>query len=181
MTLESVRFRPHWKPDDESQVLGLVRLVAEVTHENPSASRWLELGCYGGESAQLVLAATNQITLLHAVDQWGEAVEATSRRLAREIVGGRAMVFRSSTADFARQAVGDGRRYDVVYIDADHTYEGARADIEAFVPLIAFGGHLCGHDYHDRLPGVRQAVDEFAARLGVVPRIYQDSSWAVRL
>lgn len=55
---------------------------------------------------------------------------------------------------------------DFVYIDADHRYEHAKADIAAWWPAIRPGGLLCGHDYLDGFDGhtqfgVKQAVDEF--------------------
>jgi hypothetical protein len=55
------------------------------------------------------------------------------------------------------QAYG-GERPAMVFIDADHTYEGAKEDISwavgAGVPIIA------GHDYSELWPGVQRAVDE---------------------
>ena len=37
--------------------------------------------------------------------------------------------------------------FDFVYIDADHSYEAARADILAWLPLVRTGGIIAGHDY----------------------------------
>lgn len=47
-----------------------------------------------------------------------------------------------------------------VFIDADHTYEACKEDIEAWWPHVAPGGVLIGHDYHS-FPGVKKAADEF--------------------
>lgn len=50
---------------------------------------------------------------------------------------------------------------DLVFIDADHSYDGVLADIRAYVPLVRPGGILAGHDYTtDVHPGVRRAVDD---------------------
>lgn len=47
---------------------------------------------------------------------------------------------------------------DMVFIDADHSYEVIKEDIKAWYPkAIKF---FCGHDYH--LLGVKKAVDEFS-------------------
>lgn len=61
-------------------------------------------------------------------------------------------------------------QFDFVYLDADHTYEGAKADIAAWWPKVRPGGVLAGHDYlkavvgvHKLRIGVMQAVDEFIA------------------
>jgi len=50
---------------------------------------------------------------------------------------------------------------DFVFIDALHTYDAVKADIRAWYPKVRPGGIVAGHDYN--WPGVRQAVDEFAA------------------
>jgi len=64
------------------------------------------------------------------------------------------------------------RSFDMVFIDGDHSYEGARYDIEHSLPLLRPGGILVLHDYdrESRLGpeyaegelalGVTRAVDE---------------------
>lgn len=72
------------------------------------------------------------------------------------------------------------RAANLVFVDGDHSYEGAKGDIEGWLPCIAKGGFLAVHDYQkERLfhegdsqeylddrphpkpwPGVNQAVDE---------------------
>ena len=36
---------------------------------------------------------------------------------------------------------------DAIYIDANHTYEAAKQDIELWYPKVRKGGMICGHDY----------------------------------
>ena len=67
---------------------------------------------------------------------------------------------------------------DMVFIDADHSYEGCKADILSWLPNLKSGGILAVHDYRkaevfarpddgrkkphpQSWPGVDQAVDEF--------------------
>lgn len=62
---------------------------------------------------------------------------------------------------------------DMVFVDGEHSYEGCKADIEAWLPLIKPGGIIAVHDYGKAAippnpngphpvawPGVDQAVDE---------------------
>jgi hypothetical protein len=57
--------------------------------------------------------------------------------------------------------------FDWVYIDADHTYEGVRGDLEAYYRTVKPRGFLAGDDYGTPgwwEDGVTRAVDEFAGR-----------------
>jgi len=54
---------------------------------------------------------------------------------------------------------------DMVYIDANHSYEGVQADLSAWYDKVKPGGIISGDDYGGAtFPGVTQAVDEFIAR-----------------
>jgi cephalosporin hydroxylase len=50
--------------------------------------------------------------------------------------------------------------FDMVFIDADHSYESVLADIRAWMPKIRDGGMIAGHDYVESQPGVKKAVHE---------------------
>lgn len=53
--------------------------------------------------------------------------------------------------------------FDLIFIDADHSYEAVKADIEAWWPKLKVGGILCFHDYDHNgrsWPGVHDAVHE---------------------
>jgi predicted O-methyltransferase YrrM len=57
---------------------------------------------------------------------------------------------------------------DVLFIDGDHSYEGAKADFERWGPHVREGGRLLFHDaidtgsYGNVYPGVQRAVEEVA-------------------
>lgn len=49
----------------------------------------------------------------------------------------------------------------LVYIDGDHTYEGARADIDSYWPKLVNGGIMAFHDAANPTYGVRDAIFDF--------------------
>lgn len=58
-----------------------------------------------------------------------------------------------------------------VFIDGDHSYEGCRDDIVAWLPKVRRGGILAGHDYSDTFPGVIKSANElFGGRLHTVSK-----------
>jgi hypothetical protein len=48
--------------------------------------------------------------------------------------------------------------FDMVFIDADHSYDAVKTDIAAWLPKIRKGGFISGHDYGHRYTGVKRAV-----------------------
>jgi len=62
----------------------------------------------------------------------------------------------------------DDGTLDIVYLDAGHTYDEVRADIQAWWPKVKPGEWLMGHDYHDHGNGVQQAVDRHCDECGLV-------------
>lgn len=68
-------------------------------------------------------------------------------------------------------------KYDFIYIDGLHTYEGVKDDIINYKPLVKEGGVIGGHDYgtpHNHLLGVTKAVDEM---FGKPDKTFKDGSW----
>jgi len=49
---------------------------------------------------------------------------------------------------------------DLIFIDGDHSYEGCRVDIEAWLPFLKPGGVMAFHDFGSRASGVTQAIFE---------------------
>jgi hypothetical protein len=62
--------------------------------------------------------------------------------------------------------------FDVIYIDADHSYEGCKADLKMSYKKIKNGGYIMGHDYEQNFEktenvynfGVNRAVNEFCQK-----------------
>lgn len=52
------------------------------------------------------------------------------------------------------------QRYDVLVIDADHSYEGVKSDYINYRPLVKEGGYIVFDDYWTNYPGIIKFVDE---------------------
>ncbi len=55
----------------------------------------------------------------------------------------------------------------LVYIDGDHTYEGARADIDSYWSKLVKGGIMAFHDAANPTYGIRDALYDFTKGVGV--------------
>ena len=95
-----------------------------------------------------------------------------------EFATGRRVIVRSDTVEAAKWMQDES--FDFVFIDADHSYNGCRNDIEAWYPKVKKGGWLCGHDYKNvDYPcfGVEKAVDEFIASKGLKLELGDNFTW----
>jgi Methyltransferase domain len=103
-----------------------------------------------------------------------DAARARVLRMARRH-GERAIVMHAPSLE-AVEHFSDGT-LDLVFIDADHSYDGCLADIDAWRPKVKAGGILSGHDFDGpRFPGVREAVEE---RFGDGYETGEDETWFV--
>lgn len=164
----------------------------------PNATIGVELGVFEGTLSKALLKSIPTLTL-YMVDRWRtydrREIERTpnsrmpkrpqeyfdsARQAATKVAskfGNRAMIVDASTLD-AVPRVPDA--LDFVFVDADHSYEGCKADILAWIPKIRAGGWMFGHDYgSDRIhPDVRRAVDEI---FGDRVEVDADHVWAVQM
>lgn len=85
--------------------------------------------------------------------------------------------FVGSSAEAAGDAAVQGQ-FDLVFLDAMHTYEDVLLDIKRWWPRVRNGGIMAFHDYgHHDFPGVKQAVDEV---LGVLQNVIVTLGWLVK-
>lgn len=150
----------------------------------------LEVGVFAGEFAMDIDAACEP-SRLHLVDAYAGEV------FSCDVHGGNPRRFDGdqlhadvrSAAGFHGWTMHRGRSCDVlptlapasfelVYIDADHSEAGCRADLQAAWRLVRPGGWIAGHDYsvnparcldasHYAGFGVKAAVDAFCETHGV--------------
>lgn len=127
----------------------------------------IELGPYQGRSTRALADASPGV--VYAIDNWNASInngrpdvaarQACYTNLADLIESGR-VVLLERDSQLGSGCFADDFLADMLWIDAEHTYEAVRSDIRAFDPLVKAGGLVCGHDYSHWHPGVVQAVDE---------------------
>lgn len=153
----------------------------------PKNSRCAEIGVYQGQFSAAILEIVEPREL-HLIDAWkfvpdpaysqswfggkigqSQAVmdrifQSVQKRFAAEMASDRVKVHRGLSTAIAGQF--PDQYFDWVYIDADHTYEAVKQDLQAFYPKVRDGGLIAGDNYGDRpdwwwKDGVKRAVDEF--------------------
>jgi len=126
----------------------------------------LEVGSFMGLSAYCFAIVAKSVmcvdTFSAATD--GQRQESTLQTLAAfdEAVARFSNVKRFvGKSERAASHYGVAGQFDLVFLDAMHTYEDVKYDIERWWPRVRNGGIMAFHDYgHDNYPGVKQAVDE---------------------
>jgi hypothetical protein len=116
-------------------------------------------------------------TNAHVTAEKQEQRKASAYLLAREFKG-RAEIIETDSVSAAGRCPDS---LDLVFIDADHSYEGVKADIKAWRGKVKPGGWLGGHDYANTDPrfafGVTQAVDEVFEKV----ELGANFTWWVRI
>lgn len=152
-------FTEDWFCDASCSALAqLVREVADVP------GRLVEVGSWEGRSTIAMANATTR--RIDAVDTWagspgeisaalaGERdVYATWRSNIDEATKGNVVGHRMGWREYAAL---DDSPVALLFIDAEHTFREVFDTIEAFLPMMAPGGTICGDDAHH--PPIRDAV-----------------------
>jgi hypothetical protein len=79
-------------------------------------------------------------------------------------------IFKSDSITFLKKQ--ENEKYDIIYIDADHSFQAVKDDLINAYDKIKNGGYLMGHDYAINIKkarsfrkfGVKKAVDEFCKK-----------------
>jgi len=125
----------------------------------------VEIGSWKGRSTKELLE--NCRGTVYAVDTWkGSSGDISGVMTECQDVHGEFVknvghypnlkIIKNNSLDAAKEF--NGRKVDMVFIDADHSYEAVKTDIEAWLPKCK--KIMCGHDYQLNCPGVIKAVNE---------------------
>jgi hypothetical protein len=146
-------------------------LYSSVVNRFPSGSHFVEVGSWKGKSAAYMaveIVNSGKNIKFDCVDTWEGSVEHTGMQ---EIVNGtlyetfinnispiKEVINPIKMTSVEAAALYEDASLDFVFIDADHTYEGVKQDIIAWLPKLKNGGILAGHDYGRS--SVSQAVND---------------------
>lgn len=181
---------------ESHMIKGLIDLCGWIKTQIQGPIQMAEVGVYSGESA-MIFIENLPIARYFAIDAWrpdlpdvpgvtddplfpkapiSEAEEVFDERTKSH--NGVIVKMKMLSLDAAKRIADDF--LDLVYIDADHHYEAAKADILAFKPKVRPGGILSGHDYTGAWTHtVGRAVDEVFGKNAV--KVFQDWSWAIKI
>jgi predicted O-methyltransferase YrrM len=137
----------------------------------------LEIGsAYGYSAITMALAGASHVW---AVDPHFERPDTLAGMRQNLIASGCqdtvTMVLGRSSTFFDQLATTD-LRFDLIFVDGDHSYDGCTLDVLGTLESLAIGGGmLMAHDYRtDGIPGPRQALDELFPE---GPDLVTDTLW----
>ena len=137
-------------------------------------TKYLEIGVAMGEHAEQVLRnkdiyytgidqwkydttmehEKNKIKNWNTQEKWDDVYKSVLKKLSK--FEDRASIIRGSSRDVVPTLV---HKYDVIYVDGDHSYEGAKKDLELSLEVLAEDGKIIVDDL--QYPSVAQAFREF--------------------
>jgi len=130
-----------------AEEIGALQTLVNALPANPTV---LQIGAGAGTSSLAMLEARGDVVLttvdIQAADSpygclWAE----------RAVVRDAGLSHRLSQIHGDSKAVGaswGGPKFNMVFVDGDHSYEGAKGDILAWLPHLRSGGILAVHDYN---------------------------------
>ena len=152
--------------------------------EDMSSPIGIEIGSETGATSEHLLCNKEDLTL-HCVDpfmpytdksikgaEFPEHDNHYEKFLNRMKSYGDRMVLHRKTSDEALEEFEDNA-YDFIFIDGLHEYNQVKTDMENYYSKIKDGGVFAGHDYN-YVTDVKQAVDEFAAKIGIKEILHTD-------
>jgi len=167
-------------PELEIEGAGSMNLAClEWLHEQAKKMESIvEVGSYKGRSTHALL--TGCPGLVYAVDPWVTLDGAYRPGAFKTFLANVGYLRNLRVIQVGSPGAAGAFRnesIDMVFIDGDHSYEGVKADIKAWLPKTR--KLICGHDYTPNTPGVGRAVNEFFPKQ--FTRLPGTSIWLVYL
>jgi hypothetical protein len=146
----------------------------------PNGGKWVEIGSWQGKSLSYAVVESlrkGKNIEFHCVDIWMLSNKHITDKIKNdqdlyqafikniEPIKDHINVIRESSA----MAPGyfQDNSLDFVMIDADHSYEAVKRDMQVWWPKVKPGGMMVGDDMRRSFPGVKTASQEFAKEHGL--------------
>lgn len=175
-----------WKSVEGFTGGGIPQLYADMVKHYANGSHFVEVGPFLGQSTALMIVEiinSGKDISFDCVDIWeklptfsdGQLENEHFKRLPHDYFP----VFKENLERYdlfkhvnpiRGDSISVSKQYeddslDFVFVDANHSYESVKKDIEAWMPKVKKGGILSGHDYARNNNGVKQAVVECIGKI----------------
>ena len=142
---------------------------------------YIEDGSWKGASMTTVLNRAHfegLDTKAYAVDFWQEPglFDQFLHNMLAMALADRVTPIRGHSFDAYKALKAAGVKAQLLYIDADHTRNGALIDMVSYYQLLEPGGIMFGDDYTEE-KGVGEAVKLFCDFLGIMPEVTTYYHW----
>lgn len=142
-----------------------------VRNASQGSVHYLEIGTQNGGSAEAAFNS-GRVSLAVLVDTWGGEYGGSDRRSPAHVIE------RLGTERMRNTLILSGRsdvivpllehRFDVIFVDGDHSASGCLTDMENCRPKLAQGGCMVVDDIdHPRHSDLRGVVEQFASKYGM--------------
>lgn len=152
----------------KSARLFVTRKCAEVSMLKKSGSI-LEIGVASGDHAIELISNTNACSYLGIDLSFTSINDPTKERLKLLAAKCNVSLYMGDSLKVLRELLGANKRFDSIYIDANHWHSFVSEELSICLELIADGGRIVFNDYLDWFIssmepcGVKRAVNEFRA------------------
>ena len=145
----------------KEEIDALKELARSLPTNNPIA---VNIGAGAGTSGLALLESREDLYLVTIDKDEGNTHTGSIEGEVNALTGSN-INWKARTQHIVGLSAEIGRHWNMwvsmVFVDGDHSYEGCKADIEAWLPHIRTGGIIAFHDYQkSKWPDVRRVVDE---------------------
>ena len=164
--------------------------LGKIYQEHYKTGVGAEIGVLYGTFTNQILENWNGTVM--CVDVWN--IRSQFERAIDQLTNTKTIIVKGSSMDVCKLITDDS--LDWIYIDSDHSYKGAKEDIEGWFPKVRKGGIISGHDYvrysemplkyreHERYQfvksqGVAEAVDEFCEKHGYKFELFHEEKMLI--
>ena len=180
VSLEEFRATYGWIPDQAVDHCYATREDRQVINSINAAlrpERVLEFGINEGRQAELMLRTSPWIRHYCGIDVYPDFIPAWSQqrgeipgegKVGRFVKDDRLHLVLSNVGSYEGIQALTGSGYGLIYIDADHSYEGVARDTAIAYSVAAPGAAIVWHDYKWDIPSVMRFLDEIADRDALV-------------